>query len=65
MTHPDMPTCSPMGVAPGGNAESASSTAHEERMVCLRTMKAFSELLANEEIPAFIRDRVVFQVGSI
>lgn len=63
MTRPDTPTSSPGGVALEGT-EAASSVAHEERLACLRTMKAFSELLENEEVPAFIRERVVFQVGS-
>ena len=62
MTRPDRPSG---GVATDSADSAKTNSVHEERMVCLKTMKAFSELLQNEEIPTFIRERLVFQVCSL
>ena len=62
-----MPTSTLAGVglkhAEGGGP--ANSRSREERMECLRTMRAFSELLENEDIPPFIRERIVLQVSFV
>lgn len=61
MMHPDTPTSS-LTSSPADTA--AGSATQEEKMVCLKTMKAFSELLESEDIPTFIRERIVLQVGT-
>ncbi len=43
----------------------AASSSREERMECLKTIRAFSELLESENVPQFIRERIVLQVGFI
>lgn len=54
-----------MHLDPAECANSANSASREERMECLRVIKAFSELLDSEDMPAFIRERAVVQVGII
>lgn len=67
VANPATPTSSLAGMHldPAECANSANSASREERMECLRIMKAFSELLDSEEVPAFIQGRLVVQVGSI
>lgn len=62
VSHPTTPSNSPAGMHSEA-ADSASRTSQEERMECLRTIKAFSELLESEDVPAFTRERIVLQVG--
>jgi hypothetical protein len=65
VANPATPTSSLAGMHldPAECANSANSASREERMECLRIMKAFSELLDSEEVPTFIQERLVVQVG--
>ena len=56
-------TLAGMGLKHAEGAGPAAGSTREERMECLRTMRAFSELLESENIPPFIRDRIVLQVS--
>ena len=67
VANPATPTSALAGMHqdPSECANSANSLSREERMECLRTVKAFSELLDSEDISAFVRERLVVQVGII
>ena len=56
-------TLAGVGLKHAGGAAPAASTSREERMECLRTLRAFSELLESENVPPFVRERIVLQVG--
>lgn len=43
---------------------STHSVSQEEKMECLNIIRAFSELLNSEDVPAFLRERTVLQVSS-
>ncbi len=64
---PATPTSSLTGLHPdpSGCASSANSVSCKERMECLRTMKVFSQLLDSEDLPEFVQERLVVQVGFI
>lgn len=66
VANPAMPSSSLAGMHtdPAECANSANSASREDKMECLKVMKAFSELLDSQDVPACIRERLVVQVGT-